>query len=104
LEQNSTLALRNISKINECLKAVEVLGITDIFLTKSEILIGKFSHPFLCVCCKNVKEKFYSFWKLTVLFLHTKILEIFDRTVSPESISQFCPVSEFGYSTKIRVF
>ena len=74
------------------------------FVTKGDILIGMFSYPYLFVYCKNINERFYTFWKVTILFWHTKILEIFDRVVSSESISKFGPVFEFGHSTKIRVF
>jgi len=80
-----------------------MFGITDIFLTKSNTLIGNLH---ICIYFNVVKitinilkllESWSTFW-------HTKILEIFDRIASSESPSQFCPESEFGHSTKIRVF
>ena len=54
-ERNPTVVLKNINKISERLKAVKVLEITDI-ISKGDVQIGKFSHPYLFVCCKNVNE------------------------------------------------
>ena len=103
-KRNPTVALKSILKISECLRTLDVLELYDIFLTKGDILIRSFIHLYLSVCCKNANEKFCTYWELTVLFLHTKILEIFDSIISSESISQFCPVFEFRHSTKISVF
>jgi hypothetical protein len=35
-----------------------MLGISDIFLSKGDKLKGKFSHPYLFVCCKNLNENY----------------------------------------------
>jgi hypothetical protein len=83
------VALKNIPKISECLRAVEMFDVPDIFLSKGVILIGKFNYPYIFVCCKNINETFYTYWKLTVLFDIPKfwrsLIGIFPRKAFPSS-------------------